>query len=121
MSNTKTINKTIAAYRRFRGLTQEQLAEQLGMKPSTYSMRERQGEISCEMLIEIADILAVDVKEILYDENPPKKKANRAAPLEEYFVVQPTTMELNFLKVIRTLKKKDRQELLDFVQAKREK
>jgi len=115
----KRINKTIAAYRKFRGLTQEQLAEQLGMKPSTYSMRERQGEISCEMLIEIADILAVDVKDILYDENPPKKKANRAAPLEEYFMVQPTSMELNFLKIIRTLKKKDRQDILDFVEAKR--
>ena len=71
------------------------------------------------MLIEIADILAVDVKDILYDENPPKKKANRAAPLEEYFMVQPTSMELNFLKIIRTLKKKDRQDILDFVEAKR--
>ncbi len=117
----KNINKNIAAYRKFRGLTQEQLAKQMGMNHSTYAMRERQGEISCEMLVKIADILAVDVKDILYEENPPKKRGHKIISFEDFLLLNPTEMEINFLKIIRALKKQDRQEVLDFIQTKWEK
>ena len=63
------INKRIKEIRSKKRFTQEDLAEKLGMKISTYSQMERTGKISCETLIEIARILKTDIRYFLYGED----------------------------------------------------
>lgn len=65
----ETINQRITKYRKFRGYTQAQMAEMLGMKGSTYSQCERMGKISCEQIISISPILHLDVRVLLYGED----------------------------------------------------
>ena len=61
-------NKRIIAKRKKSGITQIEMAKRLGLKFSTYSQMERSGKIYDEMLVKIADILNVDVRCFLYDE-----------------------------------------------------
>ena len=41
----------------------------LGIKTTTYARTEREGKISCEIAIKLAEIFKIDIKELLY-ENP---------------------------------------------------
>ena len=43
----------------------------LGMKTTTYARTEREGKISCEMAMKLAEIFEIDIKELLYA-NPTK-------------------------------------------------
>ncbi len=65
----KEINKRITYYRKKQGLTQEEVAQKLGMKLNAYSRAEREGNITCEMAIKLAEIFEIDIKVLLY-ENP---------------------------------------------------
>ncbi len=65
----KEINKRIIYYRKKLGLTQGEVAQKLGIKPTTYSQAERENNITCEMAIKLAEIFNIDVKFLLY-ENP---------------------------------------------------
>ncbi len=102
----ETINQRITKYRRFRGYTQAQMAERLGMKSSTYSQCERIGKISCEQIVLISEILDLDVGVLLYGEE--KIKPPIIPPQEPEF----TLMEKNIIKIIRNLKNQNRKELL---------
>lgn len=62
---SKEINKRLAYYRRLAGYSQVQLAEILGMKISTYSQRERTGNLSAEFITQVSQILGVDPVTIL--------------------------------------------------------
>ena len=108
----ETINQRITKYRRFRGYTQAQMAEWLGMKPSTYSQCERVGKITCEQIISISEILKLDVGTLLYGEK--KAKPPITPPQEMEF----TLMEKNIIKIIRNLKKQDRADVFEFIQQK---
>lgn len=68
----RSINRRLAHYRKLKGFTQEELAELLDMKPSTYSQMERMGNIDCERLVRISEIIKVDILDLLYGE----EKAN---------------------------------------------
>ncbi|MBR4973329.1 MAG: hypothetical protein IKY45_02560 [Clostridia bacterium] len=106
----ETINQRITKYRRFRGYTQAQMAEWLGMKSSTYSQCERVGKITCEQIISISEILKLDVGTLLYGEK--KAKPPITPPQEMEF----TLMEKNIIKIIRNLKKQDRAELISIIE-----
>ena len=108
----ETVNQRITKYRRFRGYTQAQMAEWLGMKSSTYSQCERKGKISCEQIISISKILDLDVGVLLYGEE--KIKSPITPPQEPEF----TLMEKNLIKIIRNLKKQDRKDVFEFIQQK---
>ena len=56
----KSINKRVRIYRKRAGLTQNELAERLGMKGSTYSQMEREGNIPANRLLQIADVLGIE-------------------------------------------------------------
>ncbi len=74
------INKRIKIYRRKKKFSQEELAEKLGIKTSTYSQMERSGHIRADILIKIADILKVDIRYFLYgDEFLHKENENEKA------------------------------------------
>ena len=54
------INERIRKYRKLKKLSQGQLADKLGIKTSTYSQMEREGNVSADMVLKIADVLDVD-------------------------------------------------------------
>ncbi len=58
----REINKRVLEMRKKCGFTQEQLANKMGMRASTYSQMERSGKIPCEVLVEIADVFEIDVR-----------------------------------------------------------
>lgn len=113
----ESINERIKVWRKKRGLSQAELAEKLGMKSSTYSQCERSGTISCEMLIKIAHILTVDVRELLFgkfsDFTVPKPdiKTNLNP-----FV--PTDAEINILQIIRNLPKPMQKDIITYINEK---
>ena len=137
-------NKRVAKYRRFVDLTQKEVAERLGMKSSTYSQLERKGRIGVEQLIKIAEILGVDISLLLYDEKKPNYIEKEIKPEEEKlsdiitFGQEPrlpiidappkkpiidepltiTKMEESYIKILRKLKKDDRDEVIDLLEQK---
>jgi transcriptional regulator with XRE-family HTH domain len=66
---TESINARIRRYRKAAHLTQSQLGEMLEIKTSTYSQMERNGQITCDMLLRLANVLKIDVSVLLLGEN----------------------------------------------------
>lgn len=63
-----TVNQRIRHYRKKLKYTQADVAKMLDMKISTYSQMERMGNITCETLIKLTDILKTDALTLLYGE-----------------------------------------------------
>lgn len=63
------INKRIREIRKSLNLTQKDVAERLEMGLSTYSQREREGNIEADFLVSLAKIFNVDIRTILYGED----------------------------------------------------
>ena len=70
----ETINQRVKKQRKELFLSQADVAQMLGMKTSTYSQMERMGNITCETLLKLTEILKVDVLKLLYGEDMPKKE-----------------------------------------------
>ena len=70
----ETINQRVRKYRKDLFLSQADVAQMLDMKTSTYSQMERMGNITCETLLKLTEILKVDVLKLLYGEDMPKKE-----------------------------------------------
>lgn len=70
----ETINQRVKKYRKELFLSQADVAQMLDMKTSTYSQMERMGNITCETLLKLTEILKVDVLKLLYGEDMPKKE-----------------------------------------------
>ncbi|MBO5211038.1 MAG: helix-turn-helix domain-containing protein [Clostridia bacterium] len=60
------INERIRKYRKEKKLSQGQLAAKLGIKTSTYSQMEREGNVSADMVLRIAAELGIDPNLIFY-------------------------------------------------------
>lgn len=83
MEQTQTIGKRICAHRKKLGLTQDQLAEKVGVSPQAVSKWEN--DLSCpdiSTLPVLADIFGVTTDELLGVE--PKASAREAEVIEEY-------------------------------------
>lgn len=63
-----TINSRIKKIRKSKGITQVEMAKILGMKHDTYSKVERNGNISCELLLKLSALFKTDVTQFLYDD-----------------------------------------------------
>ena len=63
----REINERVVKIRKKHGFSQENLADKLNMKLSTYSQMERSGKIPCEVLVEIAEVFKMDIRYFLYD------------------------------------------------------
>ena len=62
------INSRIKKIRKSKGITQVEMAKILGMKHDTYSKLERNGNISCELLLKLSALFKTDVTQFLYDD-----------------------------------------------------
>ena len=132
------INERVKKYRILAGLSQEEVAKKLNMKTSTYSQMERNGNISAQTIMKLAEIFGVSATTLMYDENDPFsrmversfEKSDEILNFEQPKITidengnfvfpeyAPTKRELDFLKTIKSLPKTTQQEILDFVQKK---
>ena len=121
------INKRVIQYRKQKHLTQSEVAERIGMKSSTYSQMERVGDISAERVVKLAEIFGVKPEWILLGEPEDvaendngvevAQQSKITIPEPEPFVL--TNMEMSIIKIIRSLKKKEKEEVINFIQSKR--
>jgi len=73
------IGSRIAAARKVADLSQRQVAEELGIPPRTFSYYEsRDGDLPSSLIIPLAEILGVDVRELL-GLDPPQASASKRA------------------------------------------
>lgn len=112
----ETINQRIKRYRKLSGYTQGEVAEEFGLKLSTYSQRERKGNVECDFLIKLSRMLDLDIRLFLYDSetlsaltsdpipDPPPGKSEEL-----------TSKKLQILTMIRNLPKRYRDKINDYV------
>lgn len=106
----ETINQRIRRYRKKSNLTQSQLGEMIGLKTSTYSQMERKGQITCDTILRLAEVLKVDAAVLLLGEKtfenentddntqaPPSLKIGKSITLEL------TIREYNLVDMFRHL------------------
>ena len=120
------INKRVVHYRKQNHLTQSKVAERIGMKSSTYSQMERVGDISADRIVKLAEIFGIRPEWILLGEPEDKSDGNSIVKVEQPKPVIPepepfvlTNMEKSIIKIIRNLKKKEKEEVINFIQSKR--
>lgn len=78
------INKRVAHYRKLAGFNQSQVAEMLGLKLSTYSQRERKGNITGDFLKKLSIIFGVKAEVLLYgEENKEDASLTNTTPEEK--------------------------------------
>ena len=127
----ETINERVKRCRRLADLTQSQTAERMGMKCSTYSQMERNGNISANRLLQLAQIFGVDPDLLLNGEAKDEKNeiadaiSNTQKPETQSFrqevvdfttVFVPTNNEVNIIKIIRNLPKDKRDDIISYIE-----
>jgi len=116
--NLETINQRVAISRKLAGFNQQDAAEKLGMKCSTYSQMERRGNISGERLVQIAKIFNVSITYLLLGEETNTLHTTIEPPVPEPQRPQMllTRREENIITIIRNLSKERREELIKYIQ-----
>ena len=117
------INQRVARYRKLKGFNQTQMADFLNIKTSTYSQKERKGNITAEEIVKIADILAINADILLYgdvaktntsvNENEIEQKIRREYISRYAFLERLTTKNISYIKIIFSLKPEQRQKIFD--------
>ncbi len=128
------VNARIREMRKKRGYTQAELGERVGLKCSTYSQMERNGKISVEMAIKLADVLEVERDYITYGKSPSKELKfthteqtilpandtqsflNQIKNGEEQLIL--SVKEKNIIKNFRSLSEADKKEILALIKSK---
>ena len=112
----ETINQRIRHFRKKLGYTQEYVAKQVGEKLSTYSQMERKGNITCEMLIKLTDVLDTDALTLLYGEQYNEKITIESIDSSE---IQPLVTQNIYEKVaviaMRAFPFKRKQEIYEYI------
>ncbi len=103
------VNERIRNLRKQRKYSQKYVAQKMNMKVSTYSQMEREGNITCDALIELCEILDADVLSILYGKDIPQKycKANE--------LTEASLFEKLVLYALRNLPKEEKQEVFKLI------
>ena len=109
------INKRIKQIRKLLGYSQIKVAEMLGKKPSTYAQCEREGNITCDMLISLAEIFNIDVRILLYGEIPEQQTVSITSEENNKIILTPK--EENYIKIIRNLNSKRRKDVIKFIES----
>ncbi len=110
-----TINERIAKYRKQAGLSQEKAAERMDMKYRTYSQMEREGKITADRLIQLAEIFGIRVEMLLYDLEP-DGTLNQPPPDIKTVTYVPTNRELSAMKAVHNLPKDIREKVFAYIE-----
>ena len=131
-----SINKRIAVCRKLANLTQNETAEKLGLKGSTYSQMERKGGITVDKILALAEIFGVHPDILLYGKEPSNhvnNSVNFSAGnfLQKQSLMQNSTAitvnstpfiaskkEENIIKIIRNLPKDAKNDVLTYIEKK---
>ncbi len=122
-------NKRIAEARKNIGYTQQEAADLMNMKRNTYARMERLGNPSIEEMKMISELYKVSADWLLYGDKgryvaftsmmrPPIRPMELHAPsnpFSEYLPFLPSKTELNMLKLVHILGKKDKQKVFDYI------
>ena len=103
------VNERIRSLRKQRKYSQKYVAQKMNMKVSTYSQMEREGNITCDTLIALCEILEADVLNILYGEDIPQKYCKAKKLTEADF------FEKLVLYALRNLPKEEKQEVFEII------
>lgn len=130
------INKRLKKYREGAKLTQDQVAEKVGMKRNTYAHMERHGHPRPEMIKKLSEIFGVSVENILYGEiekksepetseltdlinrlnnNQTPQKLNEQPFTYDTLPFTPSATEIGLLKTFHILSKEEQKLVLDLV------
>lgn len=133
-----SINKRIARCRKLANLTQNETAEKLGIKGSTYSQMERKGGITVDKVFALAEIFRVHPDILFYGEEPtetvnnnnnidfsanyvPKKLTlmqNNTAFAVDSSSFTYTKKEENIFKIIHNLPKAVKDDVIAYIEQK---
>lgn len=104
---SESINERIAKYRRFRGYSQKDMAELIGVNLTTYSQRERSGKVTCDFLIKVAYFLNVNILTLLYGTD--------IEPFtdDEEFSLKLSHTEIDHIKMLRNISRENKKEILE--------
>ena len=69
----------IKKYRRFRGKSQQEMADFIGLNRSTYLKKESTGSFYCDEMVKVCEFLNIDVS-TLFSDTPKKINTTKAAP-----------------------------------------
>lgn len=110
------MGKRIRRFRDAADLSQQDVADKIGMNRSTYSRREKNGNFDFATMVKLADIFGVHVDRILYEAR------NRAEqpPLQFNIEVDDFILSNNDkkdLKILQSLNPKQRKIASDFLSA----
>ena len=125
------INRRVAHYRKMCNFTQEEAASALGLKTSTYSQKERLGNITATDIIRFAKTFGVEPEVLLLGEEAvTAKKLAIVAEASKNEVIKETNektttkyepaeivltaQEKNFVTMLRSLTKKKRENVLQY-------
>ncbi len=121
----ETINERIRKLRKKLGYTQEYVAKQIGEKTSTYPQMERKGNITCEMLIKLIDVLSTDALTVLYGEEDKEESQTLSNPEEimvepiDTYEIQPLVAQNVYEKIavisMRAFPEKIKQEIYGYI------
>jgi len=76
----KEINKRVEEYRKKAGLTQKDVAINLGLKTQNYQQKESKGNITVEMLKELAKMFEIPITYLIYSEEELEREKLQTAP-----------------------------------------
>ncbi len=103
------INERIRLLRKQRKYSQKYVAQKMNMKISTYSQMEREGNITCDTLLALSEILEVDELTILYGEDMPVEKCETEKLTEADF------FEKLVLYALRNMPEDVRQKIYEII------
>ena len=114
VSETESINRRIFYYRKLANLTQNETADLLGMKHSTYSQMERKGNISVEMLLRLARIFHVRPEVFFSDQQELHQPVTR---LESDFGINfiPTHNDIQVMTMFHNMLANERKRVMEFM------
>ncbi len=115
------INQRVKKLRKQNKYSQKNIGNLLGMKTSTYSQMEREGNFNGDELVLLADFFKVDVKTFLYDDIPETPVIIEIP--DDYY--QLNRREYDLITMYRCVNKESKFKIFEFVhnqfKARREK
>ena len=129
------INQRVRKCRKEKKIKQYQVAEKMGLKITTYSQMEREGNISGERLVLLAEILGVSTEYLLYgkennDDTLNFSKTSEKEPNlfkepsfynnennsddDDYFPVTPN--EISIITILRNFPKDVKKEVISYIE-----
>ena len=126
-----SLKERVVYCRKLLGYNQTQLAELMGMKPSTYSNMERSGNFSAIRLIDIAKALGISsnllfngveedapVKIITNTQNVKIETLNQEIGDIDISPITYTRKEDQYFRIVHNMPKKYKEEVFEFIQEK---